>query len=157
MRRGIVLALLLGCVALTDTHDVRFVLPVRPIVLAGPRGVTVAYQAWIKRDARNRWVQLEVWDGEIRIKSDGWDIDGDAAQVQPAYRPLTVQLGPGRYAFRAFACSAVEDAQCTKVRASAVYAFQVCGESCNEFQRDVLWFEAGATSPKTVIAKTPRR
>jgi hypothetical protein len=133
MRRGILLALVLCCVALSGpSHDdVRFLLPIRPIVLAGPRGTDVQYQAWVKRHPANRFVQIEVWDGETKIKSDGWDIDGDSPQIQPTYRALLVRLGPGRYTFRALACTSADEGQCAKVRASAVLQFRVCGESCD--------------------------
>jgi hypothetical protein len=134
MRRGLLLALTLCAVAASDAHDVRLLQPKAKIVLSGPRGTSLPFQAWVARHPDNRWVQLEVWLDGMRVQSSGWDIDGDAAAVQPAVKPLIVHLAPGTYAFRVLACSSVTDqSECGRVRASAVQEVRVCAgdlESC---------------------------
>lgn len=129
MGRYVVLSCVLLAVAATDSHDkMRVIQPARQIVLSGPRGASVFYQIWLPRHRDNRWVQLEVWDGDLRIQSSGWSIEGEHdAQIQPTMRPLAVHLAPGRYDFRALACSSVtEQNQCGKVRQSVTMPMRVC-------------------------------
>jgi hypothetical protein len=130
--RGVLLTLVLTCVAFTASHDVRLIQPKAKIVLSGPRGTSLPFQAWVARHPDNRWVQLEVWLDGMRVQSSGWDIDGDAAAVQPSVKPLIVHLAPGTYAFRVLACSSVTDAsECGRVRASVSQEVKVCGgEDC---------------------------
>lgn len=134
-RRWLVLSLTLCAVALSDTPAaVKVTQPRAAFVLSGPRGVTLPFQAWVQRHPDNRWVQLEVWNGDLRVQSSGWSIDGDgAAQTQPTYKPLSVTVGPGRYAFRALVCTSVDDdSECERVRGSAVHEVRVCGGSAED-------------------------
>ena len=129
----IILCLLLSLSHGISDKAVRIMLPAREIVLAGPRGTSVFFQAFVLRHPDNRWVQLEAWEGEVRILASGWDIDGDSPQIQPTYKPLTLYLGPGRYTLRALACASVtEKSECGRVRASATMELHVCGEDCSD-------------------------
>ena len=111
--------------------DVKFIQPRSTIVLAGPAGVSqIPLQARIEPHAANRWVQFEVWTGDLVVESQAWSLDGEnAAALQPTYRPLHLgRLGHGQHTFRVLVCTTVTDeSKCGRVRAMASMIFRVCG------------------------------
>jgi hypothetical protein len=133
--RVAVLVLALTAVAVTDTPEsVRFLQPIRPIVFTVSGSADIALRVRVEPHPENRWLDVDIHQGEVRIGGWGHQIDGEsAAALSPEYRPLIQRLHVGDYVFTARACKGSrldgERTVCDLPRASASMRFQVCGGS----------------------------
>lgn len=137
-RRVAVLTLALCGVAVTDTPAaVSFTQPRLPIALTSSGWVEIAIRVKVERHPDNRWLDVDIYQDEIRVGGWGTPIDGaEDAALFPAYRPNIQRLSVGRYLFTARACKGTkaegQRTVCDRPRASAQMAFTVCGgdEEC---------------------------
>jgi hypothetical protein len=136
--RGVLLVVAVMWVAVTaPVNDVRFIQPIRPIVFTGSGSVDIALRVRVEPHPENRWLDVDIHQGEVRIGGWGHQIDGEsAAALSPEYRPLIQRLGIGDYVFTARACKGSrldgERTVCDLPRATASMRFQVCGGAVEE-------------------------
>jgi hypothetical protein len=100
---------------------VRFVQPVRSLVLAGPSGTTFLLQAWVERHPDNRWVDIS-WVGDNCGGSAGQSLDGEYAEKIIPRAPLKVHATYGVCELTISVYGAGR-----KLRARASMPMQICG------------------------------
>jgi hypothetical protein len=94
MRFAILSLCLVLLVIQQPSPKLRFVQPVRTLILSGPRGVWFNAQAFVPRHPDNRAVKI-AWDGEGCSGSASRSLDGENESAIFPLSPLKVEATPG--------------------------------------------------------------